>query len=320
MRSALLFASMLFAAALCSGAEVYPGKPVRVVVPFGPGGNTDIAARVISQQLSEQLGKSFVVDNRAGGTGNVGSALVARSAPDGYTLALAASSWAIVPSLFKSLPYNVVRDFTPITQIMRVPNVLVVSLALNANTVREFIALAQEHPGKFNFASSGTGSINHLMPVLFNKAAKLNLVHIPYKGAGDTITALIGNEVQMLVSPIPPVLPYVKNGRIRALAVTTDGKRLSTLPDVPSMSEAGVPGMTIYYWAGLVGPAGLPKSVVNKLHAEVVKALAVPAVRDQFVALSADLVGGSPEEFSRLIRAEVQRWAEVVKAAGITPE
>jgi len=316
----LLFVLTLIGASLCIGAEVYPSKPVRVIVPYGPGGNTDIAARVISQQLSEQLGKSFVVDNRAGATGTIGTGIVARSAPDGYTLSMADTSWSIVPGLYKSLAYDVTRDFTPITQIMRVPNALVVSPSPNVTTLREFIALAQANPGKFNFASSGTGSLNHLMPELFKKAAKVDIVHIPYKGAGETITALLGGQVQMLISPVLPVLAHIKSGRMRALAVTTDGKRVPTMPDVPSMSEAGVPGLTIYYWAGLAGPAGMPKEVVNKLHGEAVKALAAPIVMDQFIAMSAELVGSRPEEFSRFIRIELRRWAEAIKSAGITPE
>ncbi len=320
MLNTLLFVLTLIGASLCIGAEVYPSKPVRVIVPYGPGGNTDIAARVISQQLSEQLGKSFVVDNRAGATGTIGTGIVARSAPDGYTLSMADTSWSIVPGLYKSLAYDVTRDFTPITQIMRVPNALVVSPSPNVTTLREFIALAQANPGKFNFASSGTGSLNHLMPELFKKAAKVDIVHIPYKGAGETITALLGGQVQMLISPVLPVLAHIKSGRMRALAVTTDGKRVPTMPDVPSMSEAGVPGLTIYYWAGLAGPAGMPKEVVNKLHGEAVKALAAPIVMDQFIAMSAELVGSRPEEFSRFIRIELRRWAEAIKSAGITPE
>jgi tripartite-type tricarboxylate transporter receptor subunit TctC len=319
MGKSLLFALMLVAVSFAWGAEEYPSKPVRVVVPYAPGGNTDIAARALSQQLSEQLGRTFLVDNHPGATGTVGSAVVARSPADGYTLAMADSSWSIVPGLYKSLPYDVVADFTQVSQVMRVPNVLVVSLALDVTTLRDFIARLKANPGKFNFASSGAGSINHLMPELFKKAAGVNLVHVPYKGAGDTITALIGNEVQMLITPLPPVLPHIKSGRMRALAVTTDA-RLPSLPDVPTMNEAGVQGMVIYYWAGLVGPAKMPAAIVSKLHAETVKALGVQSVKDQFVPMSAELVGGTPDEFTRFIRTEVQRWAEVVRSAGITPE
>ena len=319
MRNALLFVLTLLGASLCFGAEVYPGKPVRVIVPYGPGGNTDIAARVISQELSQQLGKSFIVDNRPGATGTVGTGIVAKSAPDGYTLALADTSWSIVPGLYKSLSYNVPGDFTPITQIMRVPNVLVVNPSSNVKTLKGFIALAQANPGKLNFASSGPGSLNHLMPELFKKAAKVDIMHIPYKGAGETITELLGGRVHMVMSPVPPVLPHVKSGKLLALAVTTDGKRVPSMPDVPTMGEAGIPGMVIYYWAGLAGPAGMPKNVVDTLQAGVVKALSSPSVKDKLVAMSAELVGSRPDAFTQFIRAELRRWAEAIKSAGITP-
>lgn len=324
MRNALLFVLTLFGASLCLGAEVYPSKAVRVIVPFPPGGSSDIVARVISQQLSEQLGKSFVVDNRpdASGTasGTIGNGIVAKSASDGYTLMIADPSFSTVPGLYKSLPFDVAKDFAPITQIIGAPYVLVVHPSLNVNTLKEFIALAQANPGKFNYGSAGTGAQNHLSAELFKIAAKVNIAHIPYKGGADAMAAVLGGKIQMLIATIPLALPHVSGGRLRALAVTTDGKRSPVMPDVPSMSETGVSGMTIYSWFGLVGPAGMPKEVVNKLHAEVVKALAVPSVKERYIAQGAELVGSSPEEFSILIRNELRRWAEVIKSAGITPE
>lgn len=320
MRNAWSFVLMLFGASLCFGAEVYPSKAVRVVVPFAPGGSTDFTARVISQQLSEQLGKSFVVDNRTGASGTIANGLVARSVPDGYTLMLADTSTTIVPGLFKSLPFDVARDFTPITQVIGAPNVLVVHPSLKANTLKEFVALAQANPGKFNYGSAGAGGLNHLMAELFKLSAKVDIAHIPYKGAGEVVPAVLGGQVDMLVSTIPTVLAYINTGRLRALAVTTNGKRAPSLPNVPSMSEAGVSGMTIYAWYGLVGPAKMPKDVVRKLHAEVVKAIAVPAVKERFNAQGGEPVGSSPEEFSILIRNELRRWAEVIRSAGITTE
>lgn len=308
---------MLFGASLCSGAEVYPIKTVRVVAPFAPAGISDIVARVISQQLSEQLGKTFIVDNRAGAGGIVGNGIVAKSAPDGHTLLMVNPAFTILPGISKALPYDTVKDFTPITQIMRVPSVLVVSPALNVNTLKEFVALAQANPGKFNYGSGGPGSALHLYSELFKIAAKVNIVHIPYKGGGENFAALIGGQIQMLIISVPTALQFVNSGRMRALAVTTDGKRTPSMPDVPSMSEVGVSGMSIYVWFGFVGPAGIPKDVVNKLHAEVVKALAVPSVKNQFTGQDAELVGSSPAEFSKLIRNELQRWAEVIKSAGI---
>ncbi len=316
----MLFVLTLFGASLCFGTEVYPGKTVRVVAPFAPGGISDIVARVISQQLSDQLGRPFIVDNRTGAGGIVGNGIVAKSAPDGHTLLMVNPAFTILPGISKSLPYDTVKDFTPITQIMRVPSVLVVSPALNVNTLKDFIALAQANPGKFNYGSGGLGSALHLYSELFKIAAMVNIVHVPYKGGGENFVALVANQIQMLIISIPAALPYVNSGRMRALAVTTDGKRVASMPDVPSMSEAGVSGMTIYVWFGFIGPAGMSKEVVNKLHAEVVKALAVASVKGQFIEQDAELVGNSPEEFSKLIRNELQLWARVMKSAGITAQ
>ena len=321
MRNALLFVLTLIGATPCLGAEAYPSKPVRVVVPFAPGGSTDFTARVISQQLSEQLGRSFVVDNRTGASGTIANGIVAKSVPDGYTLMMADTSTTIAPGLFKSLPFDVARDFAAITQVMGGPNVLVVHPSSKANTLREFVALAQANPGKYNYGSSGAGGLNHLMAELFKVMAKVNIAHIPYKGAGEVVPAVLGGQVDMLVATIPTVLAHVNSGRLRALAVTTDGnKRAPSLPEVPSMSEAGVSGMTIYAWYGLVGPAGMPKEIVNKLRAEVVKAVAVPSVKERFITQGGEPVASSPEEFSTLVRSELRRWAEVIRSAGITPE
>lgn len=318
MRSAWLLVLTVLGASPCYGAEVYPARPVRVVAPFAPGGISDIVARVMSQQLSEQFGKTFIVDNRSGAGGVVGNGIVAKAAPDGHTLLMVTPAFTILPGISRSLPYDSVRDFTPVTQIMRVPSVLVVSPALNVNTLKDFVALAQANPGKFNYGSGGPGSALHLYSELFKIAAKVNIVHVPYKGGGENFAALIGGQIQMLIISVPTALQFVNSGRMRALAVTTEGKRAPSMPNVPSMSEAGVSGMTIYVWFGFVGPAGMPRTIVNKLHAEVVKALAAPSVKDQFVAQDAELVGSSPAEFSKLIHSELQLWAEVIKSAGIT--
>ena len=309
---------MLFGASLCFGAEVYPTKPVRVVAPFAPGGISDVVARVMSQQLSEQFGKTFIVDNRTGAGGVVGNGIVAKAAPDGHTLLMVTPAFTILPGISRSLQYDSVKDFTPITQIMRVPSVLVVSPALNVNTLKDFVALARANPGKFNYGSGGPGSALHLYSELFKIAAKVNIVHVPYKGGGENFAALIGGQIQMLIISVPTALQFVNSGRMRALAVTTEGKRAPSMPNVPSMSEAGVSGMTIYVWFGFAGPAGMPKAIVNKLHAEVVKALAAPSVKDQFIRQDAEFVGSSPAEFSKLIHNELQLWAKVIKSAGIT--
>ena len=318
MRNAFLLVTMLVGATLCLGAEIYPSKPVRVIVNQGPGGSTDFAARVIAQQLSDQLGKSFVVDNRAGASGIIGYGFVAKSPSDGYTLTMADATFAVAPGMQKTLPYDPVKDFTPITQIMRVTNVLVVSPSLNVGTLKEFITLAQARPAALNYGSGGTGSATHLWGELFKTMAKVNLTHVPYKGGGEAMAALLGGEIQMQMPSIPTALGQIKGGKLRALAVTTDGPRSLLLPDVPSMIEAGIPGTAIYAWQGLIGPGGIPKEVVNKLNAEVRKALTVPAVREKLISQSAELVDSNPEAFSQFIRTELQRWAEVIKSAGIT--
>lgn len=316
MRNSALFALSLLSSALCFAAEDYPSKPVRVIVPFAPGGTSDLTARVISQQLSEQLGKSFVVDNRAGASGAIGNSIVARAAPDGYTILLVDTTLTIIPSLFKSLPFDVTRDFTPITQIIGNPNVLVVHPSIKAASAKDFIASAQENPGKLNYGSAGLGSITHLSGELFNRAAKIKITHIPYKGAGEAIASVLGGQVEILITGISTVIPHVESRKLRALAVTTDGKRSAAMPDVPSMQEAGLPGMAIYAWYGLSGPTGISKAVAHKLHSEVVKALALPIVRDRFQG--SELVGSSPGQFTVHTRNELQRWADVIKSAGIT--
>jgi len=300
-------------------AETYPTRPVRVVVPFAPGGTLDLTARVTSLQLSEQLARTFVVDNRTGATGIIGYSIVAKAIPDGHTLTLIDTGFAIVPSVRRSLPYDPARDFTPITQIIGVPRAVVVHPSLKVGTLKEFVALAQAHPGKLNYGSGGTGGINHLSCVLFNRAARVDIAHIPFKGAGEATAAVVGGQVDMVIAAAPGVVPHVQAGRLRALAVTTpEGKRYSALPDVPSLGEAGVPGMTLMTWFGLAGPAGLPRTVVNRLHAEVVKALAVPLVRERFQG--AELVGSTPDAFAAVVRDDFRLWAEVVKVAGVTPE
>jgi len=311
---------MLCVPVFSHGAETYPSKSVRVVVPFAPGGSVDTTARVISQQLTEQLGRQFIVDNRTGASGTIANAIVAKSAPDGYTLMMADTSTAIAGSLFKSLPFDVARDFAPITEIMRAPQVMVVNASLNVSTLKDFLALAQANPGKFNYGSAGSGGALHLTAELFKMAAKVNLTHVPYKGGGEAIAALMGGQTHVQISTLPTVLAAIKSEKVRALAVASDGKRLPALPNVPSMSEAGVPGMTAYVWYGLVGPAGMPKRLVSLLNAEAIKAITVPVVRDRFAAQGAEIVGSTPEEFGKYLRQELQRWSAVIKTAGITPE
>ena len=321
MHNAILLALTLCGASLCLGAENYPSQPVRMIVPFGPGGASDVVGRIVAQPLSEQLGRQFIIDNRPGGGGRIGAAAVAKSAPTGYVLLISDSGLTIHPGLYKSLPYDVLRDFTPITQILRIPNVLVVHPSLKANTLKEFIALARENPGKFNYGAASAGSLAHLATELFRAAARVDIVNITYAGGGsEVIAAMLSGQIQMFVISVPAAATQVKNGRLRALAVTTDGERTPAMPDVPSMSEAGVSGMAVYQWAGLTAPAGLPEDVVDKLHTEVVRAVAVPSVKERLTGLGAELVGSSPEEFSLYMRSEVPRWAKVIKETGISAE
>jgi tripartite-type tricarboxylate transporter receptor subunit TctC len=312
----------LLGASLCHGADDYPGRPVRVIVPSGPGSGGDILARLISQLLAERFKETFVVDDRAGASGTIASALVAKSVPDGYTLLLADTRWAIAPALYKdkAVQYDVIRDFTPITQVASNSSVLVIHPSLKATTLKEFITLAQASPGKLDYGSSGAGTAIHLATELFKTLAKVDIRHVPYSsGSAAALVGLAGGQVQIIIPVIASVLPYIKNGQVRALAVTGD-KRSSSIADVPSFGEAGVAGMADYVWYGFVGSAGLPKPVVSKLHAEMVRALAVPVVRERLIALGSELVGSSPEEFSKLIRSERRRWADVIKSAGITAD
>jgi tripartite-type tricarboxylate transporter receptor subunit TctC len=307
--------------ALGLAADVYLTKTVRVVAPFAPGGGTDTVARVVAQQFAEQLGKPFVVDNRTGASGIIAFEIVAKAAPDGHTLLLTNSAFASLPGLFKSLPYDTGKSFTPISEILRAPNVLVVHPSVNVTTLKDFIAAARAQPGKFNFGSGGAGSALHLYGELFKTAAKVELVHIPYKGGGDNMAALLGGQVHMNITQYQAnVIALIKSGKLRALAVTTEGKRSPALPEVPSMSEAGVNGMAIYAWAGLLAPAGLSKALTHMLHGEVVKMLAVPVVRERFAAQDAELVGSRPEAFSGMLGGEISRWAGLIRVAGIAQQ
>lgn len=319
MRQAVFYL-LAFSCASAFAAEVYPVRPVRVIASFGPGSTADLVARIVSQQLAEQMGKPFVVDNRPGAAGSIGYATVAKATPDGYTLMLGEVSLTMSVRLLKFLPYDVERDFTPITQLVRTPMALVVNPSVHATTVKELIAAAQANPGKLNYASVGVGSAVHMATELFKLAAKVNIAQIPYKTGGEMVSGLLGGQTQMLLTTMPNVVGIVKSGKVRALAVTNEGKRSPTMPDVPTMAEAGLPEVTVYTWAGLFAPRGVPNAIVTRLHAEATKALAVPAVRDRFVADGADIVGSTPQQFAAHVRNELKRWAAVIKSANITAE
>jgi tripartite-type tricarboxylate transporter receptor subunit TctC len=310
----------LLAAAHCLAADAYPSQPVRLIVPFEPGGGADLIARLIAPPMSEQLGKQVVIDNRGGAGGRIGTEAVARASPAGYVLLLGEQGFVTNPAVYKTLPYNVQKDFTPISHFLRDANALVVSPDLNVTTLAQFIALARANPGKYNYGASAIGSFNQLTAELFKQAAKVNLVHVAYSGGGgEAITALSRGEVHMLFTSIPTVVSAIKSGRIRALAVSTDSARSPVLPDVPTMAEAGLPGMSVYSWNGIIGPANMPKEVVTKLHEALAKGVATSGFREKYEAAGggSDISVSTPEQFSAYLQNELKRWTDVVKAANI---
>ena len=318
-----------FAAAACLGvvisaglaqAQPYPAKPVRMVIGFPPGGGTDIIGRIVAQKLSEALGQQVIVDNRSGASGQLAAELVARSAPDGYTVMMAhITALSILPSLVAKLPYDPLKDFAPITLAAIGPNLLVVHPSVPAKTIKELIALAKARPGQLTYASPGTGTVQHLAGELFKLQAKVDILHIPYKGSGQSIVDLVAGQVHMNFDAVPPVINHVRNGKLRAIAVTS-AKRFSLLPEIPTISEAGVEGFDMSTWWGLVAPAAAGKDIINRLSAETVKLLRQPDVKDRLAGVGAEAVGNTPEEFAAFIRAETEIYARIVKAAGIKAE
>lgn len=297
-----------------SDAQNYPNRAIRVIVPLGPGGGTDLVTRIVSQQLSEQLGSQLVVENRPGGGTVIGTEAIARAAPDGYTLGAAAAELSINPSLRK-LPYDTARDFTCITQMTSGQYFLSTHPSVPVKTVRQFVALAKSRPGEVTYGSSGPGSANQLAGVLLQQLAKIKLLHVPYKSGGLANTALLSGEVDFLFSNTASAIPHVRSGRIRAIA-TTGLNRSPIAPDVPTVSESGIPQFNVRGFYLLLGPAGIPQPIVTKLNGEVVKALNVPAVKNRLDQLGAEPVGSSPEECSGLIRSEIAKWEPVVRDSG----
>jgi tripartite-type tricarboxylate transporter receptor subunit TctC len=314
-RSLLLVIAL---AASAAHAQDYPNKPVRLVVPFAAGGSSDPVARLLAQKLGAFLGQPFVVENRPGAGGNIGADIVAKSRPDGYTLLFAAGSFAVNVSLFEKLPYDPLKDFDPVIHVCMVNGILVVHPSVKANSVQELVALARAQPGSVTFGSAGNGTILHLAGELFKSAAKVDMVHVPYKGSGPALADLIGGQVQTMFANMPGTLQHVKAGRLRVLAVTGD-KRSSALPEVPTIAESGLPGFRAATWFGVLAPAGTPKEIVARLNAELAKALASPELIDHLRTEGADVVGGSPEQFGAFLKSEVERWGPVVRAAGIKP-
>jgi tripartite-type tricarboxylate transporter receptor subunit TctC len=306
-------------AALAAGAlaQAYPAKPVKVVVPYPPGGPTDIVARVVSQKLAEQTGQQFVVENRAGAGGNIGAEAVARASADGYTLLVATTAHAINPSLFKQLGYDLQKDFAPVSQLTGGPLVIVANPALPAKDVQELIALAKSRPGRLNFASSGNGQSTHLSAELFNSMAGIKMNHVPYKGSAPALTDVIAGQADLMFDTMLSAMPQVKSGKLKALAVTS-GARSPAAPDLPTVAESGLPGYEAIAWNGLLVPAGTPKDVVARLNAEVKRTLELPEVKERFAAQGFGAAWSPPEKYAAFIQSELAKWAKVVKASGAT--
>lgn len=301
------------------GAQAYPNRPIRLIVPFAPGGGTDIAARAMAQKLTEALGQQVIVDNRPGAGTVIGTEIAARSAPDGYTLVQCSTSLSINPSLRTKLPYQPLRDFATITQVVSEPYLLVSNPAFAAQSVKDLLALAKAKPGQLTFGSPGTGTGGHFAGELFKLLSGTDLTHIPYKGNGPALTDLLGGQINLLFATILPALPHVKSGRLRAIAVSTM-KRSTLLADIPTIAEGGVPGYDSGSWNGLLAPAGTPKEIIARLNQESVKILHSPEMRERFAHEGAEPIGNSPAEFTAFIKSEIAKWAKVVKAAGIKAE
>jgi len=296
----------------------YPTRPVRIVAGFAAGGGVDITARLIGQWLTDRLGQSFVIENRAGAGGNIGTEAVANAAPDGYTLLLATVPNAVNASLYEKLNFNFIRDIAPVAGIIRVPMVILLNPSVPAKTVPEFIAYAKANPGKVNMASAGNGSAPHMAGELFKMMAGVNLVHVPYRGQGPALTDLLGGEVQVLFATAPGTTDYIATRKLRALAVTS-ASRAEVLPELPTVADS-VPGYETNQWYGICAPGNTPAEIVDKLNKEINAAIADPGMKARFAAIGGEPLPGSPAEFGKLIAEETEKWAKVVRAAGIKPE
>ncbi len=315
-RAPLLAATLLLPSA--AHAQTYPVKQIRMIVPFAAGGPTDILARVIAQKLSAAWGQQVITDNRAGAAGNIGTEMVAKAAPDGYTL-LASSSGILTvnPNLFSKQPFDIQRDFSPITIATSVTNILVVHPSLPVRSVKELIALAKKRPGELSYSSSGIGSASHLSMELLKFTAGISVAHIPYKGAHPGVVDLVAGQVDMTLIGLPPALPHVKSGRLRALGVAN---KSVALPDMPTIAESGLPGFSVVNWLAVLAPAGTNKDVIAKLNSEIVRAVHQPDVKAQLMAEGFEPIGSSPERLAEEIRVWIPKWGEVIRKAGIKAE
>ena len=297
----------------------YPNRPVRVIVPFAPGGPSDVIARLLMQKFSENLGQQFYVENHAGGGGNLGTAVAARATPDGYTILVASSSFMINPGLYAKVPYDPYNDFDPVTEIATTPNVLVVHPSVPAKSVAELIRYAKAHPGTLNYSSPGNGSGAHLAGELFKSMAGVDIVHIPFNGIAPAVAAVVGGQVQMMFAGAPSALPQVKAGRLVALGVASP-KRSAAAPELPTLAESGLPGFDVTSWYSIVAPAGTPNEIIARLRSEIAAALAQADIQEKLAGLGAEPIGNTPAEFAAMIKVETAKWGKIVKDANIQVE
>jgi tripartite-type tricarboxylate transporter receptor subunit TctC len=320
MKRAILLLALTLPISGHAAEQSYPSRVVRFIAPGPPGGATDILARTIAQKLTESWGQQVIVDNRAGASGIIGTELTARAAPDGYTIMMGHSgTHAINVSLRKTLPYDPVKDFAPITLVATAPNVLIVHPSLPAKSVKELIALAKAKPGQFNYASPGVGFSQHLAGELFSSMAGIRMTHVAYKGSAPALTDVMAGNVLLMFSNIPACIAQVRSKRLRALGVSSL-KRSSAMPEVPTIAESGLSGYEAIAWFGVFAPAGLPQDLVKRLHGDVVRIFTQPDVRDRIVQQGADPVGNTPEEFGKFVQTEIRKWAKVIRASGATAE
>ena len=314
----LVFAvgAALFSTAPVRAQQPYPVKPLRLIVPFAPGGNTSLIGRMVSRYLAEALGQQIVVDNRGGAGSTIGAALAAKAPPDGYTLFLASQANAISASLYRNLSYDLAKDFAPVTMLAISKHVLVVHPSVPVTSLKNFIAFARARPGSLLFSSSGRGSSSHLAPELFASMAGIKMLHVPYKGGGPAIIGVLTGEVSLMFSSLAPAIPHIKEGKLRALGIGS-AQRSPLLPAVPTVSEAGLPGYDVTTWYGLVVPAGVPKEIIARLHSETIRALERPDVKDWLHASAYEPRASTPEEYAAFTRREIAKWAKVVKSAGV---
>ena len=300
-------------------AQNFPTRPIRIIVPYAPGGSTDVVFRILAPRLSEDLGQPVLVENRPGGSSTIGLDLAAKSPPDGHTWAIPNITFGANPSLIKKMPFDSQKDLLPVSQVTVVNLVLSLHPSVPARSVKELIALAKAHPGQLNFASAGNASANHLATAKFMNQTGTNMVHVPYKGGGPAVVSLVAGETSLLFATIPSAIQHIQSGRLRALGVSR-AKRSSALPEVPTIAEAGVPGFEAIEWNGVMLPAGTPPAIVRRVHQALSKSLALPAIQERIVNVGAEVVDSSPEEFGAFLKSEFASWAKVIKEVGITVE